>query len=254
MRQRAHWPGLGWSGSLQVGQSSQAAGVVQAAQSGSVRVPETTAEWRPHAEQAADRRWQAGHQGWPVAREMPHGVVWPQIEQISSGSAGQREHSGPCGVRSLDSPAATAVDAGLQVRRVGDEAVRAQRPALVVAGDRFAAGSAACALLDAGVGDARAADPHVRRVACRCVRLGGSGGRPAGRSRRRRRRAAGRPASGSRAAARDGRPRSATLGGLPAPRPVSAGMRAEAPHGARRRRWFPGRRPGPARRSGCGSP
>ena len=38
------------------------------------------------AEQAAVRRWQAGHQGWPVAREMPHGVIWPQMEQVSSGS------------------------------------------------------------------------------------------------------------------------------------------------------------------------
>ena len=160
MRQRAHWPGLGWSGSLQVGQSSQAAGAVQSAQSGSVRVPETIAERRPHAEQAADRRWQAGHQGRPVAREIPQGVFSPQIEQVSGGSVGQPGAQRSVRSSPVDWPAAAAVDAGLQVRRVGDEAVRAQRPASVVAGDRFAAGSAARALLDAGVGDAGAADPH----------------------------------------------------------------------------------------------
>jgi len=62
-------------------------------------VPEAIAATRPHAEQAAVRRWQAGHQGWPVAREIPHGVVWPQMEHVSSGSVRQREHSGPSGVR-----------------------------------------------------------------------------------------------------------------------------------------------------------
>ena len=99
MRQRAHWPGVGWPGSLQAGQSAQAGGAVQSAHSGPARVPEAIAARRPHAEQAACRRWQAGHQGWPVAREMPHGVVSPQMEQASSGSGGQREHSGPSGVR-----------------------------------------------------------------------------------------------------------------------------------------------------------
>jgi hypothetical protein len=39
IRQRAHWPGLGWSGSLQTGQSSQPGGGAQSAQSGRVRVP-----------------------------------------------------------------------------------------------------------------------------------------------------------------------------------------------------------------------
>ena len=99
IRQRAHWPGLGWPGSLQTGQPAQAGGGVQPAQSGSARVPEAIAATRPQAEQAAVRRWQAGHQGWPVAREMPHGVVWPQMEHVSSGSVRQREHSGPSGVR-----------------------------------------------------------------------------------------------------------------------------------------------------------
>jgi len=75
MRQRAHRPGLGWPGSLQVGQSAQAGGAVQSAQSGSASVPEAIAAWRPQAGQAARRRWQAGQHGRPVAREVPHGVV-----------------------------------------------------------------------------------------------------------------------------------------------------------------------------------
>ena len=123
-------------------------------------MPEAIGATRPQAEQAAVRRWQAGHQGRPVAREMPHGVVWPQIEHVSSGSVqaagAQRPVRGP----PFDPAAAPAAGAGLQVRRVGDEAVRAQRPALVIAGDGLAAGSAACALLDARVRDAGPADPH----------------------------------------------------------------------------------------------
>jgi hypothetical protein len=59
----------------------------------------------------------------------------------------------------IDGTATTAVDADLQVRRVGDETVRTQRFALVVARDGFAAGSAAYALFDAGVCDAGPADP-----------------------------------------------------------------------------------------------
>jgi hypothetical protein len=59
-----------------------------------------------------------------------------------------------------DAAAAPTVDAGLQVGRVGDEAVGAYRSALLVAGDGFAAGRAACAFFDAGVRDTRPADPH----------------------------------------------------------------------------------------------
>jgi hypothetical protein len=59
----------------------------------------------------------------------------------------------------IDGTATTAVDACLQVRRVGDETVRTQRFALVVARDGFAAGSAAYALFDTGVRDAGPADP-----------------------------------------------------------------------------------------------
>ncbi len=99
MRQRAQWPGLGWPGSLQVGQSAQAGGGVQAAQSGSARVPEVIAARRPQAVQAAERRWQAGHHGRPVTRERPHGVVSLQIEQVRIGSERQREHSGPSPAR-----------------------------------------------------------------------------------------------------------------------------------------------------------
>jgi len=32
-------------------------------------------------------------------REIPHGVVSPQVEQVRTGSAGHREHSGPSAVR-----------------------------------------------------------------------------------------------------------------------------------------------------------
>ena len=88
IRQRPHWPGWGWLGSLQVGQLRQVGGAVQSAQSGSAMVPETIARWRPQAEHAANRRWQAGHQGWPVAREVPHGVVAAQIEQVRTGTWG----------------------------------------------------------------------------------------------------------------------------------------------------------------------
>jgi hypothetical protein len=78
-----------------------------------------------------------------------------------------------------DRSAAAAVQAGLQVRRVGDEAVRAKGPVLIVAGDWFAAGSAACALLAAGVGDARAADPHsVQRLVDAYDSVAARAGRP----------------------------------------------------------------------------
>ena len=88
-----HWPGLGWPGSLQTGQPAQGGGGMQPAQSGPARVPAAIGARRPQAEQAATRRWQAGHQGRPVAREMPQGALWPQMEQVSSGSSWQREHS-----------------------------------------------------------------------------------------------------------------------------------------------------------------
>ena len=66
----------------------------------------------------------------------------------------------------LDPAAAPAAGAGLQVRRVGDQAVGAQRPALVIAGGGLAAGSAAGALPGARVRDAGPADPHAIQ---RCV-------------------------------------------------------------------------------------
>jgi hypothetical protein len=53
---------------------------------------------------------------------------------------------------------APAVDAGFEVRGVGDQAVRTERSALVVAGGGFPAGSAARAV-KAAVSDAGAADP-----------------------------------------------------------------------------------------------
>jgi hypothetical protein len=53
---------------------------------------------RPQAEQVADRRWQAGHHGWPVAREMPHGALRPHIEHVRTARVTQREHCGPSAV------------------------------------------------------------------------------------------------------------------------------------------------------------
>ena len=81
---------------------------MQPAQSGLAIVPEAIAAWRPQAEQAARRRWQAGQHGCPVTREIPHGAAWPQTEQVRTGSEGQREQSGPSAVRRFDRAAATA--------------------------------------------------------------------------------------------------------------------------------------------------
>ncbi|MGW1405404.1 hypothetical protein [Streptomyces sp. NPDC002403] len=53
----------------------------------------------------------------------------------------------------------SAVDADLDVRGVVDQAVRTQRAPLVVTGGWLAAGAAAYAFFDAGLGDAVAADP-----------------------------------------------------------------------------------------------
>ena len=83
-------------------------------------------------------------------------------QQRQRGAAGAQR---PVGGAPFDPAAAAAADAGLQVRRVGDEAVGAQRPAVVVAGDGLAAGSAADALLSARVRDTGPADPHaVKRL------------------------------------------------------------------------------------------
>ena len=98
---------------------------------GSVRVPETIGAWRPQAEQAAMRRWQAGHHGCPVAREMPQGVR----------RAADRAGRGPAAAGSWGTAArpGSACPTGrrrpqfrqvCQVRRVGDEAVGADRPAV----------------------------------------------------------------------------------------------------------------------------
>jgi hypothetical protein len=72
---------------------------VQPAQSGRFSVPEAAGSWRPQAEHAARRRWQGGHHGSPVAREIPQGTVCPQTEQARTGREGHREQSGPSAVR-----------------------------------------------------------------------------------------------------------------------------------------------------------
>jgi hypothetical protein len=58
-----------------------------------------------------------------------------------------------------DRASSTAVEADFEVVRVGDQAVRTQRPTVAVTGRRFATRPAACAFLDAGVRDTGAADP-----------------------------------------------------------------------------------------------
>ncbi|MFF5038059.1 hypothetical protein [Nocardia salmonicida] len=70
-----------------MGQSSQAGGGAQSAQSGQARVPAAIEASSPQPEHVAERRWQAGHQGRPVVREIPQAVMSPQTKQVSTGSA-----------------------------------------------------------------------------------------------------------------------------------------------------------------------
>ena len=83
---------------------------------GCARVPEAIASWRPQAEQAARRRWQAGHHGFPVAREIPHGAG------LAADGAGQDGERGAAGAQRpvrgppVDPAAAPAAGAGFQVR------------------------------------------------------------------------------------------------------------------------------------------
>ena len=80
--------------------------VVQSSQCGWARVPEITAAVRPHELHRAVRRWQAGHHGRPVIRDVPQGFSSPQIEQEAVGKDGQ--------VIGRFSPDTTADDAGLR--------------------------------------------------------------------------------------------------------------------------------------------
>ena len=182
-----------------------------------------------------------GGAGDAAARGLAADGAGPQRELLAAGA--QRPVLGA----PFDPAAAPAADAGLQVGRIGDEAVGAQRPALVIVGDGLAAGSAACALLEARVRDTGPADPPaIQRLfdAHDPVTAGAGRADDPGDALRH---AALRPAAGSPATAPDGPPRSATRGGPPMPRPVSAGMRAGEPCGGRRRRRHPGWHEGPAR-------
>lgn len=62
-------------------------------------MPETTAVTSPQTEHGAERRWQSGHHGRPVVREVPQGFSSPQMLQVEVGREGQLEQSGPSGVR-----------------------------------------------------------------------------------------------------------------------------------------------------------
>ena len=66
----------------------------------------------------------------------------------------------PCGRAGADLPAAAAADAFFEVDRVGDQAIRAQRAALAVAGGRLACCPASRAGDGAGAGTAVPADPQ----------------------------------------------------------------------------------------------
>ncbi len=98
-RQPGHRPGRGRP--AQAGQSGRYAGEVQASQRGSSRVPERIGATWPQLAQRAERRWQLGHQGRPVSRDVPHGPLSWQIEQVATGKLGQAAQSGPSAVRVL---------------------------------------------------------------------------------------------------------------------------------------------------------
>ena len=76
-------------------------GRVQAAQTGSVRVPARIGLTMPQPEQRARRCRQAWQQGFPVSLEITAGAERPQIEQIIVVIGRQDPHSGPSAVRTL---------------------------------------------------------------------------------------------------------------------------------------------------------
>ncbi|WP_218017675.1 hypothetical protein, partial [Nocardia arizonensis] len=53
----------------------------------------------PHPLQPTHRCWQRSHQGWPVAREMSHSAVRPQIPHSAVILGRQLPHRGPSGSR-----------------------------------------------------------------------------------------------------------------------------------------------------------
>jgi hypothetical protein len=80
---------------------------------------------------------------------------------------GRRCPDCPTSAAEADRTAATAVEADFEIVGVGDQTVRTERSAVLVTSGRFAAGAAACAFFDAGVGDAGAADAlPVERFVC----------------------------------------------------------------------------------------
>ena len=87
--------GLGVVGVAAGGAVQPGWGAVPVGAERTARVPAAIAYGRPQAEQVAERRWQAGHHGWPVAREMPHPVV------VAADRAGQH---GECGASRAERP------------------------------------------------------------------------------------------------------------------------------------------------------
>ena len=136
-------------------------GRVQAEQSG-IR-PAVPPRIGPVSPQQAHRsRGTTGRPGTMACRWLWRsrtGMTFPQIPQVRIFHGTQFAHSGPPGARTLTRPAAAAAGAGLLVGRIGDQALGAQRLAVLVTGRDLLDGSAPCARLGAGPGHAVTARP-----------------------------------------------------------------------------------------------
>ena len=183
--QRRHAPATSRSPVPQAGQVFHwVPGAAQLPHSGWSRVPARSCLGCPHCEQGTRDRAHARHHGWPVILETMPGLACPQIAQERIFRGTQVGQSGPSDVRPLRPPAAAA-GAPLEVGRVGAQAVRADRLALLVAGRWFAHRSAPAARDGISTGAAGAADPQpVQQLAQRddtsAARAGGplDSGRP----------------------------------------------------------------------------
>ena len=143
--QRAHRPVCSRPGCPQPGQVRQNPGSARthSAQRGSPQGAATNrARSGRQLAHRAQRWWQARHHGLPVAARHGAGAV------ASADRAGHRLHRpADCTERPVvgadaDRAAATAVDAGFLVGRIGDQAVGTQRLAVFVAGGGLADGPA----------------------------------------------------------------------------------------------------------------
>ena len=135
----------------------------------------------------------------------------------------------PAGSADADRPAAAAAGADLLVGRVGDQAVGAQRLAVLVTGGDLPDRSAPCARLGAGPGHAVAARPLPVDPPVRWMTRPQRGAWRRGRYRWRRRRRACRSAAAPTGRVPGLRRRSAARAGLPGPRPAGGAARTGRP-------------------------